>query len=236
MKAGKLFFNMKTYICHYPKLKERVEYLIPTLNKNGINKVEIVNGIDRFEINESHISNFSNSLELVRDRLKYTNCPPNYDILKESEKVIIANFLTHLDIWKRISKSDYKYSLVLEDDAIICENFTYNWNMLINSIPENMDISYLHDGCGFTVKNKLFIETSNDQIFYDCWLKESRTCCSYIISKDFCNRILSDLYPIVLGVDHELNYIQKKLNANVYWTHPTLFKEGSGEIYKSSIR
>jgi hypothetical protein len=227
---------MKTYICHYPKLKERIDYLIPDLNNKGLKEIEVINGIDRTNVNESHLLKFSNDINLVRDRLNYTNCPPNYDILKESERVIVANFLTHLEIWERISKSDEKYCLVLEDDAVICDDFISNWNKLKSNIPNNLDISYLHEGCGFTVQNKLFIETNENQIWYDCWLKESRTCCSYIISKDFCNKILSDLYPIVLGVDHELNYIQKKLNANVYWTYPALFKEGSGNIYKSSIR
>jgi hypothetical protein len=227
---------MKTYICHYPKLTERIEYLIPNLNNVGFKEIETVNGIDRDDINESHLLHFSNNLNLVRDRLRYTNTDPNYNILQDSEKVIVANFLTHLEIWERISKSDEKYCLVLEDDAVICDDFISNWNKLKSNIPHDLDIAYLHEGCGFTVHNRLFIETTEDQIWYECWIKESRTCCSYIISKDFCNKILQDLYPIVLAVDHELNYIQKKLNANVYWTYPALFKEGSGNIYKSSIR
>jgi GR25 family glycosyltransferase involved in LPS biosynthesis len=227
---------MKTYICHYPKLRERIDYLIPTLNKNGLEKIEIINGIDRNEVDKSDLLKFSNDINLVKDRLKYTNCPPNYDILRESERVIVANFLTHLEIWKKISMSNENYCLVLEDDAIICDNFILNWNKLLSSIPKDLEIAYLHEGCGFTVQNKLFIETNENQIWYECFLKESRTCCSYIISKDFCNKILQDLYPIVLGVDHELNYIQKKLNANVYWTYPALFREGSVDVYKSSIR
>ena len=103
---------MKTYICHYPKLKERIDYLIPDLNNKGLKEIEVINGIDRTNVNESHLLKFSNDINLVRDRLNYTNCPPNYDILKESEKVIVANFLTHLEIWERISKSDENYCLV----------------------------------------------------------------------------------------------------------------------------
>lgn len=227
---------MKTYICHYPKLKERIEYLMPSLNENGIEEIEIVNGIDRNDIKDSDLNKFSNDLNLVRDRLKYTRCSSDYNILLDCYRPVVANFLTHLDIWERISKSDDKYCLVLEDDAIICNDFIHNWNKLKYSIPEDIDIAYLHEGCNLTVKNTLNIDTNDEQIFYNCHIKESRTCCSYIISKDFCNRILSDLYPIVLAVDHEMNFIQKKLNANVYWTYPALFKEGSGNIYNSSIR
>jgi hypothetical protein len=227
---------MKTYICHYPKLKERIDYLIPSLNAKGLNDIEIIYGIDRSEINHLHFEKFSNDTNLIKDRMRYTNCPIDYNIFNEKEKPVIANFLTHIDIWEKISKSKEDYSLVLEDDAIICDDFLTNWNKLILDFPKNLDIGYLHEGCGFTVKNKLFVETNKSKIWYDCWLKESRTCCSYIISKNFCNKILSDLEPITLPVDHELNYIQKKLNANVYWTSPVLFKEGSVNTYKSSIR
>ena len=227
---------MKTYICHYQKLKERIEYLIPALNDNGLKEIEIIYGVDRNKIDKSDLLKFSNDINLVKYRSKYTNCPDDYDILKESERAVVANFITHIEIWKKISISNEKYCLVLEDDAIICENFISNWNKLISNIPNNLEIAYLHEGCGFTVQNKLFIETNENQIWYECLLKESRTCCSYIISKNFCNKILQNLYPIVLGVDHEINYIQKKLNSNVYWTYPALFKEGSSNIYKSSIR
>ena len=41
---------MKTYICHYPKLKERVDYLVPFLNSNGLLDIEVVNGVDRNDI------------------------------------------------------------------------------------------------------------------------------------------------------------------------------------------
>ena len=68
---------MKTYICHYPKLKERIDYLIPDLNNKGLKEIEVINGIDRNNVNELHLLKFSNDTNLVKDRLKYTNCPPN---------------------------------------------------------------------------------------------------------------------------------------------------------------
>jgi hypothetical protein len=227
---------MKTYICHYPKLKERIEYLVPNLIKNGFEEIEVINGVDRLNISESDKEKFSNDINLVKDRLRYTKCTSDYDILSESDGAIVANFLTHLEIWEKISRSNDDFALVLEDDALISNDFIYKWNKLITTLPEKLDIGYLHEGCGFTVKNKLFVETNENQIWYDCGIKESRTCCSYIISKDFCTKILLDIYPIVLAIDHELNYIQKKLNANVYWTSPALFIEGSGVSYKSSLR
>lgn len=227
---------MKSYICHYPKLKERLSYLMPALGMNGILDVSVVHGIDRNDIGPNEQVGFSNDRNLVKDRLNYTICPYNYDILSDSEKPVLANFLTHIEIWEKIVDSKEEYALVLEDDARILDDFQTNWQILLETFPLNLDIAYLHEGCGMTVEKNIGIKPEVNKILYECHRRESRTCCSYIVSKKFCERILSDLYPIALGVDHELNYIQKKHNANVYWASPPLFSEGSTYEYKSSIR
>jgi GR25 family glycosyltransferase involved in LPS biosynthesis len=231
--------NMKTYICHYPKLTERIESLIPSLEKNGFDDIEIVYGIDRNDINENHFSIFSNDIMHKKEREFYKGCVADYtyDIL--SKPAEIANFLTHLEIWDRISKSSQKHCLVLEDDVVtIDDNFTETWNRYMESIPDDLEIAYLNEGCDLTVKNKLGLDIVDDKIWYDCYIKESRTCCAYIISSDFCTKIIDFIKsnPVVYAVDHELNFIQKKNDTNVYWTYPCIFREGSGDIYKSSLR
>jgi len=236
--VDKNIIDMKTYICHYPKLKERIESLIPSLTKNGFQDIEIVYGIDRYDINDKHFSIFSNDIFYKKERENYIDSVDYfYDIL--SRPAEIANFLTHLEIWDRISKSPQKYCLVLEDDVVIIDdNFTEKWDKYIRNIPDNLDIAYLNEGCGLTVKDTLRLDLSDNKIWYNCHLKESRTCCAYIISSEFCSKIINfiKLNPVIFAVDHELNFIQKKTNANVYWTYPCIFKEGSGDIYKSSLR
>jgi glycosyl transferase family 25 len=227
---------MKVYIHHYHLLSERLEYLVPELNKNGIKDIEVVYGISRNDINESHFSKFSNDKSLVQDRLNYTNCPIDYDIFNQYERTVLANFLTHIEIWEKIANGEENYALILENDAVLLNDFQQKWEKLISTIPNDLDIAYLHNGCGFTVENKQGLKIENGKIWYYCPIKESRTCCSYLVSKSFCKLLLKDLYPIALGVDHELNYLQKKLNASVYWSYPELFNEGSASIYGSSYR
>jgi GR25 family glycosyltransferase involved in LPS biosynthesis len=229
---------MKTYICHYPKLTERIESLIPSLTKNGFDDIEIVYGIDRHDINEKHFSIFSNDILLKKEREIYIDSIDyKYEIL--SKPAEMANFLTHLEIWDRITKSSQKYCLVLEDDAVIIDDdFLEKWDKYIKNIPDDLDIAYLNEGCDLTVENKLGLDIVDDKIWYNCLIKESRTCCAYIISSEFCNKILDFIKSnsVIFAVDHELNFIQKKNNTNVYWTHPCLFREGSVDIYKSSLR
>lgn len=231
---------MKTFICHYPKLKDRINYLLPALKEVGFDDVITVNGLSRDQITDEHRKFFANDLNLSNERKqkykmdKPTN--PGYDIFSDWLKPILANFLTHIEIWKQIIESKEKYCLVLEDDARILDNFKYRWNQVLSQIPEDLDIAYLHEGCGFTVEKDIGINTHPDQIFYKCPQQWSRTCCSYIISKNFAIKLLEDLYPILMSIDHELNYLQRKLNANVYWTSPALFFEGSSTNYTSTIQ
>jgi GR25 family glycosyltransferase involved in LPS biosynthesis len=226
---------MKVYICHYHKLVERIEYLKNQFKEKNIN-YEIVCGKDRNNLTKEDYSIFSNDLTYNKNRIDFSPKRGNYNILNDSESGVAANFLTHIEIWKKILNGDEEYSVVLEDDAIFVDNYTQHWDKAMNTFPENLDIAYLHEGCGFTIENKLGLERNVDKIWYNCNIKETRTCCSYIISKKFCKKLLDNLYPIVLGVDHELNYLQQKLNANVYWTAPAIFYEGSGSNYQSSLR
>ena len=230
---------MKTFICHYPKLKERLDYLIPALKEVGFVDITTINGISRNEITDEHRKFFANDANLSNERKeKYKMdqpTSPGCDIFSDWLKPILANFLTHIDIWKKIAESKEKYCLVLEDDARVLDNFKNKWDQLLSQIPEDLDIAYLHEGCGLTVENVIGIHPESNQIFYKCPKQWSRTCCTYIISKNFAIKLLEDLYPILMPVDHELNYLQRKLNANVYWTSPALFVEGSGINYNSAI-
>lgn len=225
---------MKVYIHHFHLLKERIDYLIPELRSNDLLDIEVVYGVDRKDIEEYEFAKFSNNINLLNERINYTNCPKDYDIFKPYERVVLANFLTHIQIWEKIIENKEEYGLVLENDAVLLENFKQKWVRLESTIPKDLDIAYLHHGCGFTVENKQGLKIENDKIWYYCPIKESRTCCSYLIARSFCEKLLNNLYPIVLGVDHELNYLQKKLNANVYWVEPPLFAEGSVFKYGSS--
>jgi GR25 family glycosyltransferase involved in LPS biosynthesis len=226
---------MKVYICHYHKLVERIEYLKNQFKEKNIN-YEIVCGKDRNDLTKEDYSIFSNDMTYNKNRADFSPKRGNYNILNDAESGVAANFLTHIEIWKKILNGDEEYSLVLEDDAIFVDNYTQHWDEAMNTFPADLDIAYLHEGCGFTIENKLGLERNADKIWYTCNIKETRTCCSYIISKKFCKKLLDNLYPIVLGVDHELNYLQQKLNANVYWTAPAIFYEGSGSNYQSSLR
>lgn len=62
-------------------------------------------------------------------------------------KPTIGCAMSHINVWKNIIDDKQEYSLVLEDDAELVDNFKDKLDYLINNkIPEDFDIVYL--GCG----------------------------------------------------------------------------------------
>jgi len=102
-------------------------------------------------------------------------------------------------------------------------------------LPEEWDMLFIGDGCGMHIDENNLV---NGKFIY----KNDKTRCldSYLISNRCCKIILEKLqllnYTILCPVDHWLNYVIRNNNFNVYWAEPTIVTQGSGKIYKSSVR
>ena len=68
------------------------------------------------------------------------------------------------------------------------------------------------------------------------WEKKplTRTACSYLIKKQTCEKILSDIIPFESAIDHELNNIFMKYKIINYWSNQSLIHHGSSNVYHSS--
>lgn len=232
--VGKSMDNI-FYIVTIPKLKERLDYLIPTLNSHGIFNIKIHDGYVSNDLNDDDFNKATDSIFIEEQRARIT-CP-NYvssGSLK-TKKNMLGNALSHISIWNEIANGKEQYAIILEDDAVLVDNFRDIWNKLKSTLPNNLDIGYLHAGCGHTI-DMFDIKHIPNKFWYSIEKKFSRTQCSYIISKEFCKKLIQDIFPIALPIDWEINYLQKKLNANVFWTSIHPFFEGSGIKYYSSLR
>ena len=49
--------------------------------------------------------------------------------------------MSHYKIWQNIIKKNYNYALIIEDDAVFCEDFLEKFNKL--NIQNNMDLMYM---------------------------------------------------------------------------------------------
>jgi GR25 family glycosyltransferase involved in LPS biosynthesis len=197
----------KIYIVHYKPLVERKQFLINQFK---------INNIENYEFCEDY-SRDNTSWDTMNQYFKGNNLTPAQ----------ICITIAHIEIYKRIINEGHKMCLILEDDAILCNNFSQIFNNYIEKLPDDIDLAFLNDGCGLHAPN-----ITNDIIWY--LTKYSRTCCSYLITNIACQKLIDTIIPFKLAIDHELNRQIDLHNLKVYWCEPTIITDGSGTKYPSS--
>ena len=77
-----------------------------------------------------------------------------------------------------------------------------------------------------------FMKINTNNIWEKC--NATRTTCSYLVNKQFCEKILSTIIPFEYAIDHELNKQMNIHNINAYWSNIPLVKHGSLNTYRAS--
>jgi glycosyl transferase family 25 len=213
---------MKLFIVHYDKLIKRKEFIIKQLNKYNFD----------FEF----ITNHGKENLTLHERNMFRN-------ISDGE---ISVALHHIECYKRIVHENIDYTLILEDDVILCNNFREILERYIKDLPSDWDMLFIGDGCGLHIDKNLLIqekhiykkENVNNGKTY-----EGATRCldSYLISNK-CAKIITEKlklpnYTILVPVDLWMNCVIRNNNFNIYWAEPTIVTQGSENgFYKSSLR
>ena len=213
---------MKTFIVHYDKLIER---------KINMNKQLIVN-----ELNYEYISNHGKDTLTIHDTKMFRN-------ITSGEMSVC---LHHIECFKKISEYNYPYALILEDDTLLCKNFTSILGNYLTQLPSDWDMLFIGDGCGLHIpseelKKQTNIYKKNNYPTENGGLGATRCLDSYLITKNCAQKILEKLkipnYTIFCPADHWLNHVIRNNNFNVYWAEPTIVTQGSEKkVYESSLR
>lgn len=68
----------------------------------------------------------------------------------------IACLLSHIEVWKKIIQNNVEKMLVLEDDAVLTDDFIGNFRLMYDELPKNWDFVYLyiHPDCKRNVDDK----------------------------------------------------------------------------------
>jgi len=177
------------------------------------------------------------------------------DVLTDNDKKMFRNIndaeisvcLHHIQCFKNIVIGNYDYALILEDDVVLGPDFHNKLKMYINELPENWDMLFVGDGCGYHIPQD---RITNDKHIY---LKDyapsattgqgcTRCLDSYIVSKKCASVIVNRLttlknYTILVPADLWLNNVIKNNRFKIYWGEPTICTQGSQKgVYKSSIK
>lgn len=216
----------KIYICHYPPLLDRKKHLDEVLPGLEIPFIFCSN------FNRENISKYENLFSSTKENLyKKGWTHPQAPQMTASIK---ATTLEHAKIYEQILQEEdpNTHFIVLEDDAVIPQNFKQELQHVINNLPPDWDIVHFSSGCGgrqqFTDHNGTNLVFKQD--------RTSWTANGYLLNQNTAQKLVEHIYPICLPIDFELNFIQNYLQMNVYWTVTPLVYEGSnpaaGSYYK----
>lgn len=125
---------MDIYYINLDHENDRLTYIKDQLEKNKI-IAERYPGIYGRNINIRMIN------ELIKSNILIENNKWNEF---HYNKAILAIYLTHINLWKKIlATTKNNYSLILEDDVIIHPNLNEEINKNIKNVPDDWDILYI---------------------------------------------------------------------------------------------
>lgn len=205
---------MKVFVIHYKKMVKRKENMLRQLQKCNITNYEFVD-IDRDEIYKYDLSKIDTSIK----------------------PALIAIFLSHSYAYKQIAEFHEK-ALILEDDAVMDDNFTEKFTHYQNQLEPSFDMLFIGSGCNLHIEADKIIKDQNIYRKYHdptTWGGAGSTRCvdSYLVSKkcakNLCNYIdkLNSYSLVTCEIDHWLNKVCKELDFFVYWAEPTIVSQGS---------
>lgn len=142
-------------------------------------------------------------------------------------------FKKHIEIWSRIANSEDVYALVLEDDAILSDDFTEKLASYTSQLPPYFDMLFVGNGCNLhmNIEKGNIIRRPNE-------LGVTRCTDSYIITKTCAERLLQHVNGLLdKPVDHWMNKMGNELKLIVFWAEPTIVSQASQTgMFKSALR
>jgi hypothetical protein len=213
--------NVQIYICHYPPLIDRKLYLDTVLPSLNI-PYSYFSYFNRKNITpyEKYFSTDSKVLEHKNNFMPH-KC---YEPLKSPS--IKATNLEHVRIYREIQTNNSDYHLILEDDAVLSDNFKQKLFNTIENLPNDWDVVYVSSGC----ENRPVIRSLDGSNFAKIETKTSWTANGYLVKKETAKKFIDNIRPMILPIDFELNFLQNYLNMNVYWLVEPIVFEGSNPV------
>ena len=190
----------KIYICHYKKLTDRKIIILDQLQKLGLDNYMFVEQFDKDSWNTE---------EITKEFPKIFH-PANK--INNAERSLA---LKHAWIVTDMHKQGYSSVLVLEDDAVLVDDFVEKYNSYMKQMPVDWDIGWV--GSCFGLKEP---EIPNINVYKTN--RGSRCAHAYCISKSFSINMIDEIKNIDKEADLYYNYIIERFNLNNYWFQPPL--------------
>ena len=190
----------KIYICHYKKLVDRKTAILEQLNRHEMTDYMFVEQFDKDSWDESTINN----------QYPKINNPENR--MSAAEKSLA---LKHAWVVQDMYKNGYESVLVLEDDAVLCNDFVEYFNRYKQQLPADWDIGWA--GSCFNLREP---QVPGVNVYKTD--RGSRCTHAFCLSRGFAQKMIKEIGNISMPSDCYYNYIVKKFDLNNYWFQPPL--------------
>jgi len=215
----------KVFVAHYLPLTERKILLTEQLEKNNIEADWITD-----EPQDYNFYEFSD--KLWNDKINKFDYGLNISARK-LRKAELSLAYKHIKIFNKITQNHIENSLVLEDDVLLINNFSKNFNEYLHDTPKDWDFIFIGSGCDLRIP----IEKRNKNKAYVKEHPASKCTDSFIISLQAANKICNSMKTITLPIDFELNYQMSFNDLKIYWWDPPIVMQGSQvNLFRSEIQ
>jgi GR25 family glycosyltransferase involved in LPS biosynthesis len=198
-------YPIQYFVTHYTPLVERKQHILTQLQRAGIEEYTFIETKDRDVLVQEDVNRF-----------------------KQISISEMSLFLKHVEVFKTCNLE--KYVVVLEDDAILCDNFVDNLTECLKQLQcENWDVLFSAECCNLHCEmepGRLVKQTnySRGTCMYVLNFGVGRILCEILDASDIINR------PIDLWFNGLAD------NIKCFWSEPTLVSQGTDTgLFKTSI-
>jgi GR25 family glycosyltransferase involved in LPS biosynthesis len=228
--------NTKTVVLHYKKVKERKQNMIDQLTKFGFTDYSFYEQYDGNELTEHDINTMyqpkvKNPLLWMHKVSLWGPAALHYHA-PQLNLAEISLTIKFGKVFELLSKEDFDYCIVFEDDVILCDDFDKKFKEYMEKTPKDWDVIYFGSGANLHPKNP-----TTDVVAYTKDHPASRCGDSTIFTKKAIQDLVSTWFPFNLISDWELGYQHYLHKHKVYWWEPSLSRQGSETgTFKSELR
>ena len=226
--------DIKTYILHCKCLTDRYDLMARQIDRHNFSNVVWYTDHDANEQNDKDISDVYKGMrpKIFTQKVKVggwdvTGSPPrtlNYAEISLTTKLG--------KVLEEIGRGNEEYALILEDDAILINNFSNLFDIYLKETPDNWDVIYMGDCANLHARN-----ITHKQLAYKVDHPASKGCDSILIKKSAAATIANTYFQFDLCSDWEIGYQQAYHDLNVYWWEPNIVTQGSQNgTFKSTLR
>ena len=198
------------YIINLKNRTDKKIHMINEMSKHLIDKYHFFNGV---KINKSQINDF----DFIKSEKFLNNLNINYVLNSAGCKISHYNLIKSL-------KDNNKYTLILEDDAVLEKNFYF---YIIHSIKYISDFDILYLGCNLNNKEDAYLVSDNI-----LKVLKPKTTTAYLIKNSNKNNILKTIE----NSTNEIDNCYSDSDLNKYCIYPMIAyqKDLSSDIVSES--